>query len=136
MSREYQENLSHLNDLLELSEADGYASPIEIAFIDIIAERLGVSKCDLEKLKNKELRIPFSPPKYEHQIIPQFHRVILLMGIDRVINKEELDFCSELGLKLGLNLCAVNEALEKAKNCSNNIIPVNELEKIFKKYYN
>jgi hypothetical protein len=136
MTRDYQEKLSHLNDLIQLSRADGYESNLELNYIETVAERIGVEMDDLEKLKNNEINIPFSPPKYEYQIIPQFHRIVLLMGIDRMIYKEELNFCTDLGLRLGLNPNAVKEILEKMIYYPNNIIPAEELECIFKKYYN
>jgi hypothetical protein len=136
MTREYQEKLSHLNDLIQLSRADGYVSSIESCYIDTVAVRIGVEREDLERLKNNEINIPFSPPRYEYEIIPQFHRIVLLMGIDRLIYKEELNFCTDLGLKMGLNPNAVKEILEKMIYYPNNIIPADELECIFKKYYN
>ncbi len=136
MTRDYQEKLSHLNDLINLSRIDGYESNIESNYIEMVAERIGVKPRDLERLKNKEISISFSPPKYEYQIIPQFHRIVLLMGIDRMIYKEELNFCTELGLRMGLNLHAVKEILEKMIYYPNNIIPAEELECIFKKFYN
>lgn len=136
MDREYQEKLSHLNDLIKLSRVDGYESRIETNFIDSVAEKLGVHENDLEDLKSEKLKIKFSPPKYEYQIIPQFHRIVLLMGIDRMIYKEEINFCIELGLKMGLNPNAVREIVDKMIFYPNNIIPASELENIFKKYYN
>ena len=136
MEREYKEKLSHLNDLIKLSRIDGYESSIESNFIESVAERLGVSNNDLNDLKSGEIEIDFSPPRYEYQIIPQFHRIILLMGIDRMIYKEEIQFCLELGLRMGLNPNAVKEIVDKMIFYPNNIIPAEELESIFKKYYN
>jgi hypothetical protein len=136
MTREYQEKLSHINDLIQLSRVDGYESSIESCYIETVAIRIGVEKEDLERLKNNEIVIPFSPPKFEYEIIPQFHRIVLLMGIDRLIYKEELNFCTDLGIKMGLNPNAVKEILDKMIYYPNNIIPADELESIFKKYYN
>ncbi|MFW5762044.1 MAG: hypothetical protein ACOCXH_13800 [Cyclobacteriaceae bacterium] len=136
MEREYKEKLSHLNDLIRLSRIDGYESSIESNFIESVAERLGVSGRDLDDLKNGQIEVDFFPPKYEYQIIPQFHRIILLMGIDRMIYKEEIHFCMELGLRMGLNPNAVKEIVDKMIFYPNNIIPAEELESIFKKYYN
>ncbi len=136
MDREYKEKLSHLKDLIQLSRVDGYESTIESNFIESVAERLGVSTGDLNNLKNGAIDIDFSPPKYEYQIIPQFHRIVLLMGIDRMIYKEEIQFCMDLGLKMGLNPSAVKEIVDKMIFYPNNIIPAEELESIFKKYYN
>jgi len=136
MDREYKEKLSHLNDLIQLSRVDGYESTIESNFIESVAERLGVAIDDLNNLKKGDIVIDFSPPKYEYQIIPQFHRIVLLMGIDRMIYKEEIQFCMDLGLKMGLNPSAVKEIVDKMIFYPNNIIPAEELENIFKKYYN
>jgi hypothetical protein len=136
MDQDYAEKISHLNDLVTLSKVDGYESAIEMNFIISVANRMGVSEEDVLKLREESKRIKFTPPKYEYQIIPQFHRLVLLMGIDRMIYREEIRFLTDLGLKMGLNLHAVKEVLEKMVFYPNNIIPAEEMEAIFKKYYN
>jgi len=136
MEREYQEKISHLNDLVQLARIDGHESLLETNFINSVADRLGIERNDLEDIKNDAVPVEFVPPRFEYQVIPQFHRLVLLMGIDRMIYREEVNFLTDLGLRMGLNLHAVREVLEKMIYYPNNIIPAEEMESIFKKYYN
>lgn len=136
MTNGYLEKLSHISDLIRLSRADGYESEMELTYIHSVAEKLGIDNDDLEKLKSNELKVKFSPPRHESEIIPQFHRMLMLVGIDRLIYKEELNLCSDLGLRMGLHPSAVKEALDNIVCCPGSLITAGELEGIFKKYYN
>ena len=132
----YPEKLSHINDLIQLSQVDGKESHMELNFINSVAARLGIEKSDIDKIKNKKLEIPFSPPKLESQIIEQFHRLIILIGIDKLIYREEVSFCVELGVRMGLNYNAIKEALRKTFRNPAYIMPLDDIEEIFKKYSN
>ena len=131
----YQEKISHLNDLVKLSRIDGQESLHEIHFINAIADRLGVSREDLEKVRKKNDDIVFTPPHDMYQIMMQYHRIILLMGIDRIISESEMEFCMDIGIKMNLKPEAIREILELAIETSRHIIAIEEIEKIFYKYY-
>lgn len=136
MGPEYQEKLSHLKDLINLSKIDGNESHMEMNFINAVSDRLGVKRTDLEKLKSGELKIKFSTPKSENLVIEQFHRVILLIGIDKLITRDEINFCFELGIKMGLNYQAITEVLRKVVVSPAHLMPKDELENIFRKFSN
>lgn len=136
MDPEYLEKLSHLKDLISLSKIDGDESHMEMNFINSVADRLKVERSDLEKIKSGELKIKFSTPKYETQVIEQFHRLILLMGIDKTITSDEINFCFELGIRMGLNYNAISEVLRKAVISPAHLMHKDEIEKIFRKYSN
>jgi len=132
----YQEKLSHLNDLIKLSQVDGEASHMEMNFINSVAARMGVEKSELEKIRDGKITISFAPPRHESKVIEQFHRLIILMGIDKLIYKEEVSFCVELGVRMGLNYNAITEVLRKTIRNPAYIMHIDEMEKIFKKYSN
>jgi len=132
----YQEKLSHLNDLIKLSKVDGQESHMESNFINSVAARLGIEKGDVVKIKDGKMDITFSPPKKESKVIEQFHRLIILIGIDKLIYKEEVSFCVELGVRMGLNYNAITEVLRKTMRNPAYIMHLDEVEKIFKKYSN
>lgn len=136
MSPETEKKLSHLNDLIRLSRIDGDESHIESSFIDTVAERLGVDKEEVRKIKSGEIDIKFSTPMRENDVIDQYHRLILLMGIDKAIYHEEVQFCFELGIKMGLNTNAIGEVLRKIVRKPEYILQRDEFEKIFRKYSN
>ena len=132
----YQEKLSHINDLIKLSKVDGEESHMELNFINSVAARLGIEKNEVKEIKDGNVDIPFSPPKRESQVIEQFHRLIILTGIDKLIFKEELAFCVELGVRMGLNYNAITEVLRKTISNPAYIMHLDQMEKIFKKYSN
>jgi 2-phosphoglycerate kinase len=58
------------------------------------------------------------------------------MGIDKAIYHEEVQFCFELGIKMGLNTNAIGEVLRKIVRKPEYILQRDEFEKIFRKYSN
>jgi hypothetical protein len=104
MDREYEEKLSHLNDLISLSKADGKESHIESGFINSMPTGSVSTVLLWSGSSRVRIKIAFSAPKTERQVIEQFHRMIILMGIDKMIYKEEVSFCFELGVKMGSEL--------------------------------
>lgn len=132
----YKEKLSHINDLIKLSQVDGEESHMELNFINSVAARLGLEKGDVKKIKDGKVEITFSLPKKESKIIEQFHRLIILIGIDKLIYKEEVSFCVELGVRMGLNYNAITEVLRKTLRNPAYIMHLDEMEDIFKKYSN
>jgi len=136
MDPHFQEKLSHINDLIKLSQVDGEESHMELNFINSVAARLGIEKDEVQKIKDGKIKITFSPPKKESKVIEQFHRLIILIGIDKLIYKEEVSFCVELGVRMGLNYNAITEVLRKTLRNPAYIMHLDEMEKIFKKYSN
>lgn len=132
----YQEKLSHINDLIKLSRIDGEESHMELNFINSVATRLEIDKDDVIRIMEGKVDVAFSPPKRESRIIEQFHRLIILIGIDKLIYKEEVSFCVELGIRMGLNYNAISEVLRKTMRNPAYIMHLDEVENIFKKYSN
>ena len=130
----YKEKLSHLNDLVNLSRVDGTESPSEVNFINSVADRLEISPEDLQSIRdNKD--VAFTPPNDVYKMMMQYHRLMLLMGIDRIVAEEEMDFCIEVGIKMGLKLEAIQEVIEEVIDNPRHILTVDEIERIFYKYY-
>jgi hypothetical protein len=65
----------------------------------------------------------------------QYHRLIILMGIDRIITEEEKKLCLELGLRMNLKKEVIEEIIDKAIDTPRHVISVDEIEKIFYRYY-
>lgn len=135
MDSQYKEKLSHLNDLVNLSRIDGNESMHEVNFINSVADRLGIDRSKVKELRKDSKDIVFTPPTDMYQIMMQYHRLIVLMGIDRIITQEEKDFCLELGKKMNLKVEAINEVIEKAIDNPRHIISVDDIEEVFYKYY-
>jgi hypothetical protein len=136
MDPNYQEKLSHINDLIMLSRVDGEESHMEMNFINSVATRLGIKRSDVDDIKAGKVKIAFAPPRSESKVIEQFHRLIILIGIDKLIYKEEVSLCVELGARMGLNYNAITEVLRQTLRNPAYIMHLDEMEKIFRKYSN
>ncbi len=131
----YKEKISHLNDLVNLSRADGSEVPSEVNFINSVAERLEITPEDLQNIREKNKDVTFTPPNDVYKMMMQYHRLMLLMGIDRIIAEEETDFCIKIGIKMGLKLEAIQEVIEQVVENPRHILTVDEIESIFYQYY-
>lgn len=129
-----KERLSILSDLIKMAKADKEIRDIEFQFLLSIAGQLGVTKDDFKQLF--EEYIEFNPPKMEFDRIIQFQRLILLMNIDLTIDKEELDYIKDLGMKMGLHPSATAEVLKVMHEYPNKVVPPERLIGIFKTFHN
>lgn len=131
----YKEKISHLNDLVNLSRADGSEAPSEINFINSVAERLEITPEDLQNIREKNKDVTFTPPTDVYKMMMQYHRLMLLMGIDRIVAEEEMEFCVRIGVKMGLKLEAIQEVIERVIDNPRHILTVDEIERVFYQYY-
>ena len=82
------------------------------------------------------LKVEYKQPKSEFERILQFHRMVLLMNIDKKADKRELNLIRNLGIKMGLNPFATEFILREMNNYKNNLIPPEKLIEVFKQQYN
>ena len=120
--------------LIQLAKSDNEMKEVEFQFILALAGQMGLSRDELKRLF--EEHIEFNPPKLEFDRIVQFQRLILLMNVDLKIDKKELDYIKNLGIRMGLHPGATNEVLKVMHNYPNNVIPPDKLIEIFRTYQN
>ena len=128
------ERLSLISELIQLAKRDNQLQENELGFIKAVSESLGISDQQLVDLF--ENPVAFDPPVNDAERILQFHRLVLLMNVDRTITESEMEYVRLAGLKLGLNPLATNEVLERMYDYPNNVIPPDELIKIFMRHHN
>jgi hypothetical protein len=129
-----KEKLSLLTVLIKLARCDHKVREQEYKFLLTIVQSLNVSKEDFDHLFEKY--IEFTPPESEFERIIQFHRLVLLMNIDKETSDVEVEFLKDIGMRLGLNPMATNQVLTKMYNYPNKVIPAEKLIEIFKEQYN
>ena len=125
---------SLIKQLINLAKADDEIKEIEFQFILSLAAQMGLSRADLKKLF--EEHIEFDPPKLEVDRIVQFQRLILLMNVDLEIDKDEINYIKDLGIRMGLHPSATNEVLRVMHEYKNKIVPPDRLIGIFRTYHN
>ena len=134
MRNPMKEKLSLLTELIKLARCDHKVREQEYQFLLAIAKSLNVSKEDFDHLFGKY--IEFTPPESEFERILQFHRLVLLMNIDKETNEAEIQFLKDIGIRMGLDPMATNQVLSEMNKYPDKIIPPDTLIKIFKKQYN
>lgn len=131
---EHHEKLSLLTQLIQLAKVDSDIRDSEYQFLSAIANQLGVSSEEFNGLFDEY--ISFQPPAYEFDRIVQFHRLVLLMNIDQVIDEKQLNMIKTMGVRLGLQPLAVAEVLDTMHDYPNNMLPPEKLIAIFRTFQN
>ena len=129
-----KEKLSLLTELIKLAKSDKAIREQEYRFIKVIADRLGINQDELDKLFHQH--IGFTPPISEFDRILQFHRLVLLMNVDREVHDKELRMIREMGIRMGLNPMATDKVLDEMDKYPNKIMPSDRLIEIYKAQYN
>ena len=128
------EKLSLLTELIKLSRCDNEVREKEYDFLLSIAQSLQLSKENFDGLFDEY--IEFTPPESEFDRILQFHRLVLLMNIDKQTSEKELHFIKDISIHLGLNPMATNKVLDTMHLYPNKVVPAEKLIEIFKEHYN
>lgn len=136
MEKDYDTRISHLNDLITLARIDGNESLNETNFINWVAYRLKLRNDDVERIKANPEPVKFRPGKMEKDNIERFHSMVMLMGIDKKLAREEVNYCVEMGIRMGLNIHAIMETIATLSSSPNHIIHLADIETIFRKYSN
>lgn len=131
MSKEKHQILS---DMIRLAMVDNKLDQAEYNFISSVAARLGVPQEEVEDLLEKP--IEGSVFKTELERITQFHRLVLLMNVDRETHIAEVAALRNYGLKIGIRPEAIEQVLIEMGDYENKIIPNERLIEIFSRFYN
>jgi uncharacterized tellurite resistance protein B-like protein len=130
----YEEKLSILSEMISLARADKAVKDSEFEFLWGVADQLGVDREDFESLFDSP--VPNIIPKTLLSRIIQFHRLVLLINVDRQQTFKEIDKLHNIGLRLGLPPSAIDQVLVLMHQYPDNIIPPETLIGIFKAHYN
>ena len=130
----YQEKLNILSEMIAFARIDKTLKQSEYDFLVSVSKNLGVSKSAFEELllQKAEKKVL----KSEADRIIQFHRLLLLMNIDKKQTKAEINNLYNMGLKMGLPPSAIGQVLEIMHQYPNKLVPAETLIDIFKAYYN
>jgi len=132
MQNDHKEAL--ISDFIVLAKADDKITSSEYDFILRLAERMDVSKEKVDQLFANPM--PSKPIFSEMERIVHFHKLVLLMNVDRETHEKEVVVLRNFGLKMGIRTGAIDQILTEMNNYDDKIIPSQELIKIFQTYYN
>ena len=128
------EKLSLLSEMIAFAQADDSIKSIEYKFLFSIAKQLDISKDDFDYLF--EHPVTYVHLKSHSERIVQFHRLVLLMNLDKHISSKELVKLHNFGLRMGLSHDAINRVLDLMESFPNKMVPPDFLIDIFKVHYN
>jgi len=129
----FEEKLSILAEMIAFARADNVISDSEYYFLLSVSEQLGVDKETFESLF--ETPVKKIMPKTQAERILQFHRLVLLMNVDKQHNSEVTNL-HNIGLGMGLPPAAIDQVLSIMHQYPNKIVPPDVLIDIFKAHYN
>ena len=125
---------SLLSDLIFLAKADGVVDVSEHDFIHRIGKRMGLDFDTIESLfDHPEPSIPLFT---ELERITHFHKLLLVMNVDRETHEKEVIALKNFGLKMGIRPGAIDRILARMNAHEDKLIPTEELISIFQSYYN
>lgn len=130
----FEEKLSILSEMIAFARVDNSVKTEEYNFLLNVANQLGIDKQTFDSLFDKTALPVFL--KSEAERILQFHRLVLLMNIDRSDTSLEVALLHNIGLGMGLPPSAIEQVLTIMHKYPDKIIPPEILINIFKIHYN
>ena len=131
---EKENNLALVSDLILLARADNKVTLSEYDFIMRLAFRMKLDKSDVDQLFKSPL--PSKTSFTELERITHFHKMVLLMNVDRETHEKEIVAIKNFGIKMGIREGVINQVLMQMEQYEDKVIPSEELIKIFKTFYN
>ena len=128
------EKLSLLSEMIAFARLDESIKSIEYRFLLGVAKQLEVSQEDFDYLF--EHPVTYVHLKSHSERIVQFHRLVLLMNLNKEITPKELVKLHNFGLRMGLSHESINRVLDLMESFPNKIVPADFLIDIFKLQYN
>lgn len=130
----YEEKLSILSEMIAFAKVDDVVKEPEYNFLLSVASQLDVDRFTFDTLFEEE--VEHIVPKSQADRIVQFHRLVLLMNVDKVQHMIEVSRLHNIGLGMGLPPSAIEQVLTIMHEYPNNVIPPDVLINIFKAHYN
>ena len=120
--------------MIAFARVDKVIKEQEYLFLLGVASQLGVAREVFEGLFDKASEHII--PKTEGDRILHFHRLVLLMNVDRKQDEAEIIQLHNIGLGMGLPPSAISQVLTIMHNYPNKVVPPQVLIDIFKAHYN
>lgn len=129
-----QSKRAMISDLIVLALADDKVTETESELIYQLAQRMDVSKQEVNDLFVNPM--PSAALYTELERISHFYKLVLLMNVDMETHEKEVITVRKFGLKMGIRPGVIDQILIRMDDYENKIIPSDELIKIFQTYYN
>ncbi len=128
------EKLSLLSEMIAFAMEDENIKSIEYNFLLGVAKQLDITQEDFDYLF--KFPVTYVHLKSHSERIVQFHRLVLLMNVDKTISSKEMVKLHNFGLRMGLSHESISRVLDLMESFPNKIVPPGVLIDIFKVQYN
>lgn len=130
----YKEKLSILSEMIAFAKIDKKVGEPEYNFLLGVAIHLDVDREIFDALFENEAEHVVL--KSETERIIHFHRLLLLMNVDKKLLPIEITRIHNIGLGMGLPPSAIDQVLALMHQYPDKIVPPNVLIDIFRAHYN
>jgi uncharacterized tellurite resistance protein B-like protein len=121
---------SHIKNLCEVALADKSFTGAEEQLLYGIAERVGISRKEIEKIKANPQDISFEIPTDHFEKFQQMYDLVHMMIVDKAVDREEWKLCEVFARKFGYRDEVVEEMVDTIKS---NIEHKNDAEETYKR---
>ena len=108
MSRDKKKRISHVTNLIALSQMDGVMTPEEQEIILDVAEESGMTQEELDKILAHPEDVKFYKPRKEVDRIEELYDLVALMMVDGDIDEDEMALCHLVAEKMGFEPAVIN----------------------------
>ena len=108
-----KERKSHFKTLVEVAIADGELARSEREFLGILGAKWGLSVKEVTAVLKKPGKVKFVPPKDPGDQLAQLFDIVMMMLVDGVIDRREMDYCMTVASRLGFRPSIVPSLVAK-----------------------
>lgn len=108
--------LTQIANLIKLAKADGELDHREVMVIYGVAQKMGVSKLEMDEIIERADTIETSVPSEESDKIRYFYQLLILATVDSNVDDEEVALLTKIGGELKLDSNKVAKAIHYVVN--------------------
>ncbi|MFT2007964.1 TerB family tellurite resistance protein [Pontibacter sp. 13R65] len=112
-SEETKRLKSHIKNLGALAKIDGHVDPDEMNYIVSIGTRHGLKANEVQDILSNLDRVELKAPANDTERFDQIYDLVEMMLADGIIDEKEMEFCTNMALKLGFRKSIVGVLVRK-----------------------
>lgn len=132
-SRDKNKRLSHIKNLIGLACCDGKLDKVELDLIIRIANRVGITRSEIEKIGKNSSSILFIQPDNDHERLEQLYDLVLVMMVDGEIREIEIAILTVTAQRLGIKHLLIDSIISALVELINGGVSVEFAYSRFKK---
>jgi len=124
-----EQKLNLLHQLVQMAKADKIFKFVEFKYLTDIADVLGITAVQLDEILEKKVVAPL--PKKLADRTRQLYRLTVMMMVDHVVSKEEMNLLKNYAVELGLQPDRVDIMILKMEENKGGMLLDKDLMDIF-----